>query len=137
MPPLCTSGYGLATVQMKFFIGAFYLYMINCVYIGLATWIGVRILKIPKKTFVDSVRRKKILRGVTFIVLITALPSVYITYKILKDNILQNQVNSFVSQQFNFTATQVIRKQLVSGKAGQEILEITLDGERSEERSVG
>ena len=90
MPPLCTSGYGLATLQMKFFFGAFYLYMINCVYIGFATWLGVRILKIPKVAMTDLVKKKKIIRAVTFIVLITALPSIYITYKILKENIQQN-----------------------------------------------
>ena len=90
MPPLCTSGYGLATGQMRFFIGAFYLYMINCVYIGFATWLGVRILKIPKANITtDPAKKKKILQAVSFIVLITALPSIYITYKILKDNILQ------------------------------------------------
>ena len=29
MPPLCTAGYGLATGQMKFFLGAFYLFFIH------------------------------------------------------------------------------------------------------------
>ena len=136
MPPLCTSGYGLATGQMKFFLGAFYLYMINCVYIGLATWVGVRIFKVPKKTFVDSNRRKKILQAVTAIVLVTALPSIYITYRILKDNIMQTQVSNFVSQQFNFPSTQVISKQLIQKKDGHDILELTLVGENIPKDSI-
>ena len=37
MPPLCTAGFGLATGQFKFFIGAFYLFFINTVFIALAT----------------------------------------------------------------------------------------------------
>ncbi|HNF32994.1 MAG TPA: DUF389 domain-containing protein, partial [Bacteroidia bacterium] len=41
MPPLCTAGYGLATLQFNFFVGAFYLFIINTVFIALATFIIV------------------------------------------------------------------------------------------------
>ena len=37
MPPLCTAGYGLATLQLNYFLGAFYLFFINTVFIALAT----------------------------------------------------------------------------------------------------
>ncbi len=37
MPPLCTAGYGLATAQFNYFLGAFYLYIINSVFIFAAT----------------------------------------------------------------------------------------------------
>lgn len=40
MPPLCTAGFGLATGQFKFFIGAFYLFFINTVFIALATYMS-------------------------------------------------------------------------------------------------
>ena len=33
MPPLCTAGYGLATGNLIYFLGAFYLYFINSVFI--------------------------------------------------------------------------------------------------------
>ena len=51
MPPLCTAGFGLATGQFKFFIGAFYLFFINTVFIALATYMVVRMLKYHKKHF--------------------------------------------------------------------------------------
>ncbi len=37
MPPLCTAGFGLATGNLLYFLGAFYLYFINSVFISLAT----------------------------------------------------------------------------------------------------
>lgn len=37
MPPLCTAGYGLATLNFAYFFGAFYLYTINCFFICIAT----------------------------------------------------------------------------------------------------
>ena len=43
MPPLCTAGYGLATGNLIYFLGAFYLYFINSVFISLATFLGVRV----------------------------------------------------------------------------------------------
>ena len=49
MPPLCTAGYGLATLQFQFFYGAFYLFIINTVFIALATFIIVRLLHFPNK----------------------------------------------------------------------------------------
>ena len=42
MPPLCTAGYGLATWQLQYFFGAFYLFLINSIFIGYATTVGVK-----------------------------------------------------------------------------------------------
>ena len=129
LPPLCTSGYRLATGQFNFFFGAIYLYMINCVYICIATWIGIRILKIPKKITVEDDSKKRLIRWVYFLTFVTAMPSVYLTYKIIRENITQAQVSSFVSQQFNFTSTQVLKKEIVEGKDKKKTLDLTLIGQ--------
>ena len=59
MPPLCTAGYGLATGNLIYFLGAFYLYFINSVFISLATFLGVRVMHFQRKEFVDKNREKK------------------------------------------------------------------------------
>ena len=59
MPPLCTAGYGLATGNLVYFLGAFYLYFINSVFISLATFAGVRVMHFQRKEFVDKKREKK------------------------------------------------------------------------------
>ena len=51
MPPLCTAGYGLATGHFLYFLGAFYLFFINTVFISLATYVGVRTLRYARKEF--------------------------------------------------------------------------------------
>ncbi len=56
MPPLCTAGYGLASGNLIYFLGAFYLYFINSVFISLATFIGVRVMHFQRKEFVDKKR---------------------------------------------------------------------------------
>ncbi|MBX7243243.1 MAG: DUF389 domain-containing protein [Bacteroidia bacterium] len=42
MPPLCTAGFGIANGNLMLFIGGFYFYLINCLFIGLATFILAR-----------------------------------------------------------------------------------------------
>lgn len=39
IPPLCTAGYGIATLQWEYFAGGLYFYLVNCFFIGLGTWI--------------------------------------------------------------------------------------------------
>ena len=45
MPPLCTVGYGLATWQVSYFLGALYLFFINSVFIACATTLGVKLMR--------------------------------------------------------------------------------------------
>ena len=54
MPPLCTAGYGLATLQMKFFLGALYLFFTNTIFILFATWIGVKLMRYRKIVYNDD-----------------------------------------------------------------------------------
>ena len=60
MPPLCSAGYGLGTLNLQYFFGAFYLFLINCIFIAFATTLGVKFLKFPRKTDLDPVMSKKI-----------------------------------------------------------------------------
>ena len=59
MPPLCTAGYGLANGNWSFFLGAFYLFLINSVFIALSTWVIVKYLKFPLATYINQERQKK------------------------------------------------------------------------------
>ena len=45
MPPLCTAGYGLATLQLRYFLGASYLFLMNSVFIALASYFISLMLK--------------------------------------------------------------------------------------------
>lgn len=74
MPPLCTAGFGLATLQFKYFIGAFYLFFINTVFIAIATYMVVRFLKYEKHSFLDSKKERKVRRSMVLIVLVTLSP---------------------------------------------------------------
>ena len=59
MPPLCTAGFGLATMQGDIFLGAFYLFLINSVFISLSTYVVTKLLKLPIKSYLDEKVQKK------------------------------------------------------------------------------
>ena len=59
MPPLCVAGYGLAN-DWSAFVGAMYLFTINTIFIALATFLVLKILRFPMLKYANSKRRKRI-----------------------------------------------------------------------------
>lgn len=84
MPPLCTAGYGLATGQFNFFFGAFYLFTINSVFIGISSMFISQFLKFPIRTLIDPKRKKQINSYITVIIFITFVPSIYFGYRLVE-----------------------------------------------------
>jgi uncharacterized hydrophobic protein (TIGR00271 family) len=112
MPPLCTAGFGLATGNIFYFLGAFYLYFINSVFISLATFLGVRFMHFKRKTFVDNQREKKVRQYMVALVLLTMCPAFYLTYDIVKSTFYEASANSFIAKELDFEHTQVISRKV-------------------------
>jgi len=112
MPPLCTAGFGLATGNIFYFLGAFYLYFINSVFISFATFLGVRFMHFKRKAFVDKQREQMVRRYIIILVLVTMCPAFYLTYGIVKSTFFEASANSFIAKEFDFENTQVISRKI-------------------------
>lgn len=112
MPPLCTAGYGLATLQFGFFFGALYLFLINTVFIALATFITVRALHFPYKHLLNKQAEKKAKKIVWGIAIITILPSVYFGYTIVKQQQFNSNVNNFIKLEASFKNDYLLNKKI-------------------------
>ena len=112
MPPLCTAGFGLATGNIFYFLGAFYLYFINSVFISFATYLGVRFMHFKRKDFVDKQREQMVRRYIIALVLATMCPALYLTYGIVKTTFYEASANSFIAKEFDFEHTQVISRKI-------------------------
>jgi uncharacterized hydrophobic protein (TIGR00271 family) len=108
MPPLCTAGYGLATGNLLYFVGAFYLFFINSVFISLSTYLIVRFMKYPKKQFLDIKREKRVQTYITIVTLMTIIPSIYLAYGLVKKSIWNEQARRFVSLEVKYPNTQIL-----------------------------
>ncbi|MDB5200789.1 MAG: hypothetical protein JWQ27_198 [Ferruginibacter sp.] len=112
MPPLCTAGYGLATLQFSFFVGAFYLYIINSVFIALATFIIARTLKFPYKHLLDgrAERRSKLI--IWTVVLLTLVPSIYLGYDLVQQDRFNKNANNFINNEAHYSNDYLLNRKI-------------------------
>jgi uncharacterized hydrophobic protein (TIGR00271 family) len=100
MPPLCTAGYGLATGNYLFFGGALYLYTINCVFICIATFAIVKFLKYPIVKQIDLKQQKRVKQGITVLLLIMIIPSIYFAYRLFDEKKYIQRTEEFIEHEF-------------------------------------
>ena len=100
MPPLCTAGYGLALGNYMFFFGAIYLYIINCVFICIATFIIVKYLKYPviKQTNVQTEKKVKYL--ISFLTIALIVPSIFFAYQLFQEKKYKHKIEQFLKVEF-------------------------------------
>ena len=97
MPPLCTAGYGLATGTFKYFFGALMLFIINGVFIIIATYVMSKILGFQEYEFQDQKTAKRTRTLVTLVVILVAVPSILSAMRMIKSNTFQQNASSFVA----------------------------------------
>jgi len=114
MPPLCTAGYGLATLQFSFFFGAFYLYIINTVFIALATFIVIRIFHFPYKKFTTEKAERLSRRIIWLVVLLTFLPSLYFGYDMVQQNRFSQRASRFINLETQIPGDYLLSKKVNS-----------------------
>ena len=127
MPPLCTAGYGLATLQMHYLFGATYLFLINSIFIGLATFVGVKLFKFKPVPTTDTVRAKKVRRLVYTIAILTLIPSIYLTYTMLRQSRFEIEASQFINGECQWPNTHVLSTN-VKWQKGEREIDITLIG---------
>ena len=114
MPPLCTAGFGLAHGNWQFMLGAFYLYSINSVFIAFATILMVWILRPQHVNEVDDRTQLYVRRGMLSIVAITAIPSIYLAYQLVSQEIYQQQARHFIEKELVFEQALVAESRIES-----------------------
>lgn len=94
MPPLCTAGYGIAAGQWQFFLGAFYLFLLNSYFICLSSIVVLIVLKVPRHTYMEVKIRKKVIHRVLATTLVLIIPS----FLFAADLIRQTDITGFEEQ---------------------------------------
>jgi uncharacterized hydrophobic protein (TIGR00271 family) len=129
MPPLCTAGYGLANGNWEFFFGAFYLFLINSVFIALSTWLIIKYLKYPLATYMNPEKQKKVKNYILIISLLIIIPSGFTFWNTIQESIFDNNAERFVTENFVFEGTDVINKKITFDKDSMSRIEVYLIGE--------
>ncbi len=96
MPPLCTAGFGIANGRLDYFLGAFYLFFINAVFITLTTYLISKYLHFPTRKFVDEKLERKYSRWLAVISIIVLAPSIYFLYTVYKKEVIKKEIDALV-----------------------------------------
>lgn len=112
MPPLCTAGYGLALGNYIYFLGAMYLYTINCVFICIATFLIVKYLKYPIAKQLDQKHQKRVQYGISILILFLITPSVYFAYQLYNQKSYNSRVEVFLEDEFQNKDYPIIYKKI-------------------------
>lgn len=109
MPPLCTAGYGIATLQPRFIFGAFYLFLINTLFIALSAALVTVLLKVPRHRSLTQQKQKRINRIVIAITTITVIPSIIIGAYTVYSSYIERNIQSYLENEFVFSDTQLVQ----------------------------
>ncbi|MCG2461724.1 DUF389 domain-containing protein [Flavobacteriaceae bacterium F89] len=98
MPPLCTVGFGLAIGNLGYASGAMYLFIINTIFIGLATFLVIKFLRFPMVRYVNSKRRSMIARIASVVAILVMVPAMFTFYNVFQESIFTKQANDFINR---------------------------------------
>lgn len=131
MPPLCTAGYGLAKGNWSYFGGAMYLFTINTIFIALATFLVLKILRFPMLKYANSAKRKRIARLASLIAIIVMIPAVFTFLSVLKESQFEINANHFIDNELEALPNANYIKKYAEPKfipSGMSTIELTTFG---------
>ncbi len=97
MPPLCTVGFGLAIGKPLYAAGAMYLFIINTIFIGLATFLVIKYLRFPMVRYANSRKRRFIARVASLVGLAVMVPAGFTFYNVFLESLFRKQAQQFLS----------------------------------------
>ena len=100
MPPLCTVGFGLATRNFDYSLGAMYLFLINTLYIILATYLVIKFLGFPMINYANSRKRLLISRVIAFFSILMIIPALFTFFGVLNKSNFETSANNFIRNEF-------------------------------------
>jgi len=114
MPPLCTAGYGLAKANWPYFFGAMYLFTINTIFIALAAFVVLKVLRFPMLKYANSKKRKRIARFASLLAIIVMVPAVWTFIEVLKESNFYVDARSYVDNELGgFEDSEYIKKNVI------------------------
>ena len=86
MPPLCTVGYGISIWKGSVIFGALYLFLINSIFIALATFAAVKYFRFPIVETTDESHKRLPKQWLVVILIAVIVPSIISAVSVIKEN---------------------------------------------------
>ena len=99
MPPLCTIGFYLAQENFTKALNAMYLFTINSMYIIVATYFVLKILRFPLINYANSTRRSFINKTISFASLLILIYPIFTFTKVVNKSRFDSQSDNFLKNE--------------------------------------
>lgn len=100
IPPLCTAGFGIATLQWEYILGGLYTYFINALFICLGCYMITRYLKFTRFSN-NNIKHVKSYFGI--LAFIAIIPALYLAYNLWKVNVYNDKIKYFIATEIEKT----------------------------------
>ena len=101
MPPLCTVGYGISIWKGHVIFGALYLFLINSIFIALATFAAVKYFRFPIVETTDENHKRLPKHWLVLILIIVIVPSIISAISVIKENNFKTHAEKVVAENKN------------------------------------
>ena len=135
MPPLCTAGFGLAKADMRFFLGAIFLFAINSIFIIIATYVMTKYLRFKEVEFTEESKAKKVRLIMTAVILAVSVPSIWSAIKMVGENNFERNVQSFIHENKNSSKGYIYDYKILEGRPRR--VEVYYAGNKMTEEELG
>jgi uncharacterized hydrophobic protein (TIGR00271 family) len=131
MPPLCTAGFGIANARWDMFAGAFYLFLINGVFIAASTLAVAKLVRLPAVADVSPEVRARHRAIIATGLVVVLVPSVWLGWRFV-----QQEVFAADAQALLRTVEADVRYAVVGQRVdrAQRVISVTVVGAEAEQR---
>jgi uncharacterized hydrophobic protein (TIGR00271 family) len=129
IPPLCTVGYGLGTLQPQFIFGALYLFIINSLFICLSSLVVSTYLRLPKHDYPDVAKRQRVRHLISVLTVIIVIPAIFLAYTFVKQNNFYQSADKFISSVFEDRGYVIIHRDVRYSPTNKKIELAFLDAQ--------
>lgn len=135
MPPLCTVGYGIGTMQPNFIFGAFYLFLINSIFICLSALFVAKYLRLPKVKYENQKHQRRVRGIITLIIIVITTPALYLAFTFVEENNFNLAVEHYIETIFEDKGYVLVYKD-VSYDASPHRIEVAFLSERFNDEQI-
>lgn len=100
MPPLCVTGFGIATGNWQVMMNSFYLFFLNSFFVAMATYLIVRYLRFPRFKQKEQRDQNRAIFFVLLLSMILIIPSVLILRNMYNEIQLKRNASNFIEEYF-------------------------------------
>lgn len=128
MPPLCVTGYGIATTNAGIALSSFYLFFINAFFVAFSTYVVIRYMNFPFKEYSNKIERRKNLKYISFFSFLMILPSLLIFRNVWIETNTQSKVDSFIEEYIGENRIYLDEHEIIESKLGSKTLYLRVWG---------